>query len=197
MSFITFEGIDKSGKSTIIQRLKQESPFPFEQFHDPSSEIGGGLLRELILNGEIDVRTRLYLYLAARSELTAKKIKPALEEGKNVICDRFIDSTTVYQFGYTLLSPFFTYPSELNDFASHNTTPDLTILIDLPAEVAYKRGEADDKYELAIKMHMNSIRTLYLKLAKALDRFEVIDGDQPEDIVYHKVLDVIKRRCDL
>ena len=135
--FITFEGGDGSGKSTQISILKEsliEKGYDVILTREPGGTDISEKIRELILdpeNGEMEDITEAYLYAAARAQLVRQLIKPALEEGKVVICDRFVDSSIAYQgFGRGLGDAV----GVINTYAVDDCMPDLTILLKLDPE---------------------------------------------------------------
>ena len=134
--FITFEGIDGSGKSTQIKRLRQDleqEGVQVKVFRDPGGPEVSEEVREILLNPEYDIDpiTELLLFSSARSELMAENVLPSLQQGDTVILDRFYDSTTAYQ-GYGRQSVSLDEISTINAIASHKRAPDLTIYMDIP-----------------------------------------------------------------
>ena len=138
--FITFEGGEGTGKTTQINIIK----YKLEQLglevlttREPGGVISAEKIREVILNNNIDPITEAMLYAAARREHFMKKVKPALEENKIVLCDRFVDSSIVYQGivrGIGIKEVL-----KINQLAIGNIKPDLTILFDLDPEIGLKR----------------------------------------------------------
>ncbi|MDO5734010.1 MAG: dTMP kinase [Eubacteriales bacterium] len=150
--FISFEGIDGCGKTTQLQYLNQALKAEGYQtlcLREPGGTAVSEEIRELLLAKEelaIDARTELMLFLAARSQIVVEQIKPALEAGVIVLCDRFADSTMAYQgYGRGLeLSEI----RELNNFACRGLSPDLTLLLDLSKEqfmARLSKREASEK----------------------------------------------------
>jgi len=134
--FITFEGIDGSGKSTQIKRLKkdlEQEGALVKVFRDPGGPEVSEEVRKILLNPEyeIDPVTELLLFSAARSQLMAENVLPSLQEGSVVILDRFYDSTTAYQ-GHGRQSVSLDEIGKMNTIASHKRAPDLTIYMDIP-----------------------------------------------------------------
>ncbi len=190
--FITFEGIDGSGKSTLISAIKEKllSKGIKEDRILITKEPGGTefaeLLRE-ILARKVDREplAELFALLAARHDHTKKKIIPALREGKIVICDRYADSTFAYQvFGKGLEYYLVTH---LNKIASLKIKPDLTILIDIDPKVALGRlKNRGDYYESLGLEFFERVRYGYLALARrAKKRIKVIEGNRS----FEEVLD--------
>lgn len=183
--FITFEGLDGCGKTTqrdlLAQRLEALGR-PTLVTRDPGGTEIGQALRQILLyhKGFLSNRTELLLYLADRAQHVDEKIQPALDAGKVVLCDRYLDSTLAYQGG----GRGFPYQTilEMNDFASQGLMPNLTLLFDGPADVllarAGQRGEADRLEQQAIDF-FNATRKAYLALAQAEpQRIIVLDATQ-------------------
>lgn len=154
--FVTFEGIDGSGKSTqveIIAEVLRSFNVEVITTREPGGTVLAEKVRELVLDKDtpLTVNTQTLLYLAARSEHVAKVIQPALKDGKVVLCDRFSDSTMVYQ-GLAADKGFMELEQlkELNNFATGYLTPDLTFILDAEPEELLARREARgvvDRYE--------------------------------------------------
>lgn len=198
--FITFEGIDGSGKSTQIEMLQQylEERCQVLCLREPGGSLIGEQIRQIILsrhNSSMSDLTELLLFEAARSQVIAEKIKPALDAGTWVICDRFIDSTTAYQaFGRELDRNLV---EQLNAIATGNLRPDLTILLDLSVEAAAnrlkQRGEAD-RLEGEKLQFMEAVRLGYLELAATEpERFVVIDADQGVSEVFDGIISAVDK----
>lgn len=192
--FITFEGIDGCGKSTQLSLLKEEfakQGIEFIEVREPGGTAVGEKIRTILLDKANDSMTRmaeLLLFEAARAQITEEVIIPALNKGINVICDRFYDSTTAYQ-GYankmgTDLTDF------LNLKATNETYPDITILLDIDPQTAYKRraerGEEDRIEKLGLA-YQEAVRAGYLELAKNEDRIKVIDADNTPEKIFGQI----------
>lgn len=189
--FITFEGIDGSGKSTLISAIREkllEKGIKEEKIlitKEPGGTDFAELLRD-VLAKKVDREplAELFALLSARYDHTKRKIIPALREGKIVICDRYSDSTFAYQvFGKGLEYYIVTH---LNKIASLKLKPDLTILIDLDPKIALERlKDKRDHYESLGLEFFERVRYGYLALAKrAKKRIKVIDGSRSfEDVL--------------
>lgn len=206
---ITFEGIDCSGKSVQAERLLHrlvDHHLPAVMFREPGGCDLSEAVRELLLDRKyrhMSARAEALLYSAARAQLVAEKIRPAMEQGKVVICDRFYDSTTAYQgYGRGLQVDFL---AELNRFATAGLTPDRTFLLDLePAEALARRiylGQGDDRMEAEDAAFHQRVREGYLELAKAEpERIRVINAAQPidriADEIWPDVADLLHLKTD-
>lgn len=193
--FITFEGIDGCGKSTQFMRVSEyfkETGRKFIVVREPGGTTVGEKIREILLDKKNDSMTslaELMLYEAARAQITEEVIKPALEEGTSVLCDRFFDSTSAYQ-GYARgLGSELT--DTLNKIATAGVVPDMTFLLDLDTEVAYKRrntrGEAEDRLEALGNSFQDKVRAGYLECAKKDDRIKVIDASGTPDEIFEEI----------
>ena len=144
MPLITFEGSEGCGKSTQVQRLAtrlQRLRVPTSVCREPGGTAIGEAIRHLLQHSEenraMTPETELLLFAASRSQLVREKIQPALGRGEFVICDRFLDSTTVYQGAARALDPALV--KTLNDFAVADCTPDLTFVLDIDRATARVR----------------------------------------------------------
>lgn len=201
--FITFEGIEGCGKSTQAELLKNHLQAAGKRVvltKEPGGTRLGTQLRSILLamdNTDICKETELFLYLADRSQHVHSLIKPALSEGNIVLSDRFFDSMIVYQ-GYgrgmdvELLSSF-------NEVAIAGTKPDLTILMDLPAETGLKRAlnrnieqkltSSEGRFEAESLAFHTRVRNGYLAWAeKNQDRFVVVDASLNVDRIFARIL---------
>ncbi|MBR4942978.1 MAG: dTMP kinase [Clostridia bacterium] len=199
---ITFEGCDGCGKSTQLKLLSDyltEKGIP----HIFTREPGGGkiseAIREILLNGknaEMTDECEALLYAAARMQHLADRVEPALQEGKLVICDRYVDSSLAYQaYARGLGVEFIT---QINERALTNYCPDLTVFIDLSPEDAFKRkkgADADDRLEQAGMEFHRKVYAGYKELAeKYSERIFSVDGKQSPEEIFADVLKVLKKR---
>ena len=194
--FITFEGIDGCGKSTQCEMLKEylkENNKDFIFVREPGGTVIGERIREILLdkkNSQMTARTELLLFEAARAQITDEVIKPALEEGKIVLCDRFFDSSSAYQGMARGMGMDFV--AGLNMAATGGLKPDVTFFFDISAEEALerrgKRGEASDRIELAGLKFQEDVRRGYLELAKSSEgRVITIDASRGIDEIFEVV----------
>jgi len=187
--FITFEGGEGSGKSTqarlLLQRLEGEH-IPAVLTHEPGGTALGTELRRALKakqGARISPRAELLLFAASRAQLIDDLIRPALQEGKVVICDRFTHSTVGYQgYGRGL---DLALVQTANSIATENLRPDLTILLDItPERGLTRRRSLEDRFELEDLSFHHRVREGYLKMAEAEpDRWLVIDASLPKDKV--------------
>lgn len=181
--FISFEGIDASGKTTQAKRavryLKTKG-FDVVFLREPGGEPVSEQIRKILLRSKSAITpiTELMLYLGSRSQLVQKKIAPALKEKKIVVCDRFSDSTLTYQgYGRKLDTKWI---KNLNHRSTSGIRPDLTLLIDVPLRIYMKRAKLKknkDRLEKENLAFYRRIRKGYLEIAKEdKKRVKVIDG---------------------
>lgn len=193
--FITFEGIEGSGKSTqvrcLVKRL-ESLHIPCVETFEPGGTVIGQGIRRILLDSRSNVPSplaELFLYVADRAQHVDQVIRPALDGGMWVVCDRYLDATTVYQgYGRSLNMDLI---EGLNRAASFGIRPDVTFLLDCPVEVGLTRAlsrntlqmtDTQDRFEKEKKDFHERIREAYLMLAKENnDRFVVIDATGSEE----------------
>lgn len=201
--FVTFEGIEGSGKTTQIRRLSAHLAAK-GVLHLVTREPGGTPLadeiRRLVLvprEESVFPEAELLLYEAARAQHVRGLILPALRSGRAVLCDRFCDATTAYQAHARGLDAG--QVEHLNRFAAGGLVPRLTLLFDLPPEEGFARikgrGFAPDRLERESLDFHRAVREGYLRLAgRNLDRIVRIDADAPEEEVFRSVLQAVAQR---
>jgi dTMP kinase len=211
--FITFEGIEGCGKTTQIRLLANTLTQAGEKVlltREPGGCPISDKIRSILLdarNSEMTPKAELLLYSAARAQHIDEIIKPALNNGTIVLCDRFIDATVAYQgFGRGLDHELI---KSLNETATANCKPDLTILIDCPVETglgrAFARIEAgtaadsghlrEERFERESLQFHQRVRNGYLSLAALdTDRFTVIDGTEAVEVVAENVFRAVSAR---
>lgn len=204
--FISFEGIDFSGKSTQIELFKDylvEHNKKVEILREPGGTEISEKMRQVLLdnkNYKIFAEAELLLFSASRAQLVREKIRPYLEKGIYVISDRFHDSSTAYQ-GYGRGVPI-EIVKQVHQLAIGDTIPDLTFFIDIPVGIANERRKKKskgklDRIELADTEFYNRVRNGYLEIAKQEERFKVIDGTQTIETIQNQIiseLELIDRR---
>lgn len=199
--FITFEGPEGAGKTTVIRKITER--LEQENIKVLSTREPGGIdiaekIRAIILDPKhtiMDERTEALLYAAARSQHYFEKVRPALDEGKLVICDRFIDSSLAYQ-GYArgigvdeVLA--------INEFAIGKKLPDLTILFDLAPEVGLARIQANGEREInrldveSLAFHKKVREGYSLLVERYPERIKVVNAEQSVDQVIEDVWSII------
>jgi len=207
--FITFEGIDLSGKSTqarlLVARLQQTAADGSDLqrtvrfLREPGGTVISERLREILLdrkNLEMSPWTELFLFSAARAQLVAEVIRPALARGEIVVCDRFYDSTTAYQ-GYGRGLDLESI-QRINNAATGGTNPHLTIVVDIPvAEIERRRtsaGMGSDRMESSGQAFFTRVRNGYLEIMKREPQRVVwVDGMKSVDEVHQSVWRAVSR----
>ncbi len=194
--FITFEGIDCSGKSTqidlLIRRLRNQQRRVLLVREPGGTEISERI-RALLLDvqhGEMDASTELLLFSASRSQLVIERIQPALERGDIVIADRFHDSTTAYQgYGRGIDIEAIRH---IHTIATHGLIPDISFFMDISVQESLKRRSARmgsiDRMETADTAFFERVRKGYLHIAStAPSRFRIIDGMRPTEPIAEEI----------
>jgi dTMP kinase len=196
--FITFEGGEGAGKSTQIKRLAdklREAGFDVVVTREPGGSPGAEAVRHVLLSGAAEPfgpKMEALLFAAARSDHVEQVIRPAVERGAIVLCDRFLDSTRVYQGVTGDLDPAFV--KALEDVTVNGMVPDMTLILDLDPEVGLKRAsarrgsEVPDRFEKeTLDIHRRR-RDAYLEIAAAEpERCVVIDASREPEQVEHVI----------
>jgi dTMP kinase len=208
---ISFEGIEGCGKTTQAELLNSfftSQGYPCLVTREPGGTKIGDQIRSVLLhpeNSHLTLKAELFLYLASRAQHVEEIIVPALKEGKIIICDRFVDSTVVYQGlvqGIDLA-----VIDELNQMATSGITPDLTFFIDCPVEKGLKRAlercerkdqEIDDtRFENKELDFHYKVRNGYLELARRKPgRIKVIDGDRDVMVIHREISSLVSERLE-
>ena len=189
--FITLEGPEGSGKSSQLPDLAEflrGQGWDVLTTREPGGTPIGDQIRQILMrldNQELHPRTEILLFLASRAQLVEQVIKPALREGKLVLCDRFGDSTLAYQ-GYGHGLDLGTLRTML-DFATDKLKPDLTLLLDVDVEIGLQRKRKEDEWNrldaYALAFHQR-VREGYHELCRQEpERWRVIDAMQPKETV--------------
>ncbi len=200
--FISFEGIDGSGKSTQIQRLAdflRSLSFDIVVTREPGGSVGGEEIRKLLLQGDVDrwsAETEILLFTAARRDHLERIILPAMKNGQIVICDRFTDSTRMYQ---GMRGPKLKKLVDMLDKEVIDHDPDLTILIDIDPEIGLRRAKSretvEERFEDFGLELQKKMRKGFLNLSKQfINRISVIDGHQSEDNVSKEICSLVKAK---
>ena len=199
--FISFEGIDGSGKSTqakVLTKTLEDLGHNVVLTREPGGSIGAEEIRRLVLQGDPDrwsAESEILLFTAARRDHLEKTILPALDAGKIVICDRFADSTRMYQ-GLSR-GDLRTLVDELHRLMIPRD-PDLTVLIDLDPKLgltrAKSRNSVEERFEDFGISLQEKMRVGFLNLAEEYaERFRVIDGQRDVDVIAADVLSVVQK----
>jgi dTMP kinase len=204
---ITFEGIEGSGKTVVsaeISRSLERAGLPVTRVREPGGTAVSEAIRALLLDPsrrEMAPKTELFLYLASRSQLVAEVIRPALEGGRAVVCDRYMDASVAYQGWARGLGEDFV--AELNTAAVDGAVPDRTFYLDVSVAEGLRRGpakrEADgvasrDRLEREAAAFHEKVREGYRRLAmRETQRIVLIDASRPLDEVVREILRNLER----
>ena len=200
---LTVEGVDGSGKSTQVRRIVsylKRAGFMVTLVREPGGTRMAERIRRLLLDfrsAGLSKVAELFLYLAARGQLIAEVIEPALQRGDLVVCDRFTDSTLAYQgegrgFGEPLLR-------KLNDISTNDRRPDLTIILDLPLTLSLKRqGGRPDRLEREKNRFYNRVRRGYRRLAtREPKRVALVSARGSREEVFERIRSVLDKKLRL
>lgn len=202
--FVSFEGIDGCGKSSIMARVNEiltDKGYDVASVREPGGVPISESIRAIIMdnkNTDMDDRCEALLFAAARAQLVHSKIEPLLEERMVVLSDRYVDSSLVYQ-GYAR-NLGFEGVKAINDFAMDGLWPDITFLIDISVDDAQKRIHSDSKHEenrldVQKKNFYEMVANAYKEIAKKFpDRFILIDGYQQFEDEVMQIVGTIEQR---
>ena len=200
--FISFEGIDGSGKSTQIKKLArflETLDFDVIITREPGGSVGGEEIRNLLLQGQVDrwsAETEILLFTAARRDHLERIILPAIDDGKIVLCDRFTDSTRMYQ---GMRGPNLRNLVDMLNEKVINRDPDLTIIIDIDPEISLKRAKsrktAEERFEdFGVELQMK-MRQGFIELAKEFsNRIKLVNGQQSVDRLAQDICSLVKAK---
>jgi dTMP kinase len=201
--FISFEGGDGAGKSTLIESVYQELVSKGKSVlktRAPGGTATGEKIRQLLLHQEVDLdaRCELFLFLADRAEHVKEIILPALKKGSIVLCDRFNDSSVAYQGAARGLDE--EKVRHLCLFATNGLEPDLTFYLDLDPKIGFTRiqksKQAHDRIESEDLTFHQKIRLAFHRIAHhAKERMVIIDASKTSDEVFKNTMNVIYERC--
>jgi len=204
--FITFEGPEGAGKTTIVKMIEQyfiNKKIPYLLTREPGGIRISESIREIILSPEhteMDSRTEALLYAASRRQHLVEKVIPALEEGKVVLCDRFIDSYLAYQGVGRNLG--IEEVRQINEFAIDGTMPDLTIFFDLDPSIGLKRVHEAEQREINrldlenIEFHQRVYEGYCKVIENDSERFYLVDASKSIEEVYNQALQAIKKKTN-
>jgi dTMP kinase len=191
--FVTLEGIDRSGKTTLATQLAEELGPDAVLLREPGHTDAGERIRDLLKDPavELTAEAELLLFEAARAELVRRVIAPALAEGRNVVCDRYVDSTVAYQgvargLGVELVE-------RLNEIAVGDCMPQLTILLRVePGIAAERQGSGGDRFEAEGIDFQRRVAAAYDELAaRHPQRIKVVDAQASPEAVFERVRELL------
>lgn len=195
--FVVFEGGEGAGKSTqesLLARSLTDEGHHVVRTREPGGTPAAEIMRDLVLNPKyegLDARAEALLFAAARGEHVARIVRPALEQGHVVICDRFIDSSVAYQgYGRDL------GPDRIRDlslWATHGLVPDLTVVLDISPELGLSRVSNPDRLEAEPLEYHEAVRQAYVAIAEREPaRYLVIDASAGIDAIASTILDRVR-----
>lgn len=196
--FITFEGIDGCGKTTQIELLKEElekKGYTVLLTREPGAKGLGEKFREILLNydGEVSSNCESFLFLADRAQHVDTIIKPAINNGTIVLCDRHTDSTVAYQgYGRELdLEQIY----QLNKIATNGIVPDITFILDIDIETSLQRiGKGRDRMENAGREFFERVRNGYIEISKQEpERVKLLNGNSPIKKIQNTISNYVEK----
>jgi dTMP kinase len=196
--FLSLDGVDGAGKSTQIERLAEwlrAAGRDVVLCRDPGTTPLGLELRKILLHREdlgIERRSEMFLYMAARTQLVEEFIRPALAAGKTVVSDRFLLANVVYQGHAGGLDPDVLW--QVGRIATNGLEPDLTIVLDVPVEIAAERlGPVRDRIESRGTSYLQAVRDGFLAESRRQPRLVVIDARVSPDAVFAAIRATVER----
>ncbi len=196
---ITFEGIDGSGKGTQLKLFAEylrRRGLEFVEVREPGGTVLGEAIRQLLLDHSLKIvpKAELLLFLASRAQIVDEVIRPALENGKIVLSDRFVDSSVAYQGGGRGIG--MQVVERLNEFATAGIKPDVTFYLDIRPETALKRKRFLDRIENDGIEFLRKVREAYLILSKKeQDRIFVINGEKNVEDIHAEIVKIFEEFC--
>jgi dTMP kinase len=194
--FITLEGIDRAGKTTQAARLAEALGPGTLLLREPGGTPAGERIRELIKDPELELGpgAELLLFNAARAQLINQVIWPALDRGRDVVCDRFIDSTVAYQGVARGLGV--ERVEQLAELVVGSCVPDLTVLLRVdPDRAFYRQTEIDDRFEAEGLEFQRQVAEAYDELAaRHSDRFVVIEAEDDPGEIHARIMKLVRER---
>jgi dTMP kinase len=191
--FVSLEGIDGSGKSTQARLLAEALGPQTLRIREPGGTDAAERIRALLIDPalEIDPFAELLLFSAARADLVARLIHPAVESGRDVVADRFADSSVAYQGGARGLGT--SHVLSLVDMTIDGLWPDLTLLLRVDPEVGLGRAEGDDRFKAEGLAMQRAVAEAYEEIAQiARDRVVVLDGEASVEEVHERVMAAVR-----
>ena len=199
--FITFEGCEGSGKSTQLKMLSaylEREKIPFVMTREPGGSPIAEDIRKIILDGKNTAmcdECEAMLYAASRIQHVKEKVLPALEEGKLVICDRYVDSSLAYQ-GYAR-GLGLEYVADINKKAFQLATPDLTVFLNIPPEKAFERKHGADMNDRMEKQGLefhNRVYGGYMRLLEKYPRICAVESYGTAEEMHQNIVNLLKER---
>ncbi|MGV1047097.1 MAG: dTMP kinase [Solirubrobacterales bacterium] len=193
--FISLEGVDGSGKSTQAKLLVEALGPETLAIREPGGTEAAERIRELLADPalELEPLAELMLFCAARADLTERLIRPALEAGRDVVCDRFSDSSVAYQGAARGLGVGEVIG--LCDTATDGLWPDLTLLLEVDPELGLGRAQSADRFEAEGLELQRAVALAYEEIAMiASDRVVVIDAEASVEEVHERVMEAVRSR---
>jgi dTMP kinase len=193
--FVSLEGVDGSGKSTQAALLAEALGPETLRIREPGGTSAAERIRELLADPGLDIDpfAELLLFSAARADLVSRVIRPAVEEGRDVVADRFADSSVAYQGGARGLGT--SHVLSLTDTVIDGLWPDLTILLRVDPEVGLGRADGDDRFEAEGIELQRAVAEAYEEIAIiASDRVVAIDATGSVEEVHERVMEVVRGR---
>ena len=191
--FVSFEGIDRSGKTTQARLLVVALGDDAVAVREPGGTEPGERIRAILKDPALTIgaHAETLLFAAARAELAAQVVRPALDDGRVVVSDRFVDSSLAYQGGARGLG--IDAVARVNDWALGGLKPDLTIFLELPSHDAAARSGEEDRFEAEGAGLQERVRMAYEELAAAdPERWRRVDAARPTDEVHAEVLRIVQ-----
>jgi dTMP kinase len=194
--FVSLEGIDGSGKSTQARLLAKDLPPDTLLLREPGGTPVAERVRELLTDPavKLDPLAELMLFCAARAQLVAEEIRPALDAGRDVVCDRFADSTVAYQGGGRGLGAELV--KEISSAATGGLQPDLTLLLRIdPEAAAERRSREADRFEGEGLVLQRAVAEAYDEIAESeSERVVVIDASGKVDAVHRAIMEAVNTK---
>lgn len=191
--FVSFEGIDRSGKTTQARLLVDALGDDAVAVREPGGTAAGERIRAVLKDPSLTIgpHAEALLFAAARAELATQVVRPALDDGRVVVSDRYVDSSLAYQGGARGLG--IEDVARVNDWATSALKPDLTIFLELPARDAASRSGEEDRFEAEGAGLQERVRLAYEELAAAdPERWRRVDAARPPDEVHAEVLRIVE-----
>jgi dTMP kinase len=195
--FVTLEGIDGSGKTTQAELLAKALGDDTVLVREPGGTAASERIRELLADPAVELGpvAEVLLFCAARAQLVAEVIRPAIDAGRDVVCDRFSDSTAAYQGAARGVSV--EVAVSVSELATAGLRPDATVLLRIDPEIAVERSTGDDRFEREGVEFQRQVADAYERLARSdPGRITVIDAEGSVEEVHARVMAAVERKHD-